>query len=84
MTIYFVATHKKEAVVPLLFAKLGEEVKISSITGNCQVKQHLNELGFTVGSAITVVQKVRPTGLIVKVRDARIAIDSGMASKILI
>lgn len=75
---------KKENVVPLLFAKLGEEVKISSITGNGQVKQHLNELGFTIGSAITVVQKVKPTGLIVKVRNARIAIDSGMASKILI
>lgn len=70
--------------MPLLFASLGKEVTISNITGNCQVRQHLHELGFTIGSAITVVSKTRPTGLIVKVRDARIAIDSGMAAKILI
>ncbi|MBP3365517.1 MAG: ferrous iron transport protein A [Treponema sp.] len=69
--------------MPLLFAKLGEEVTISSVSGNCQIKQHLNELGFNVGSAVTVVQKIR-TGLIVKVKEARVAIDSGMASKILI
>lgn len=69
--------------MPLLFAKLGEEVTISSVNGSCQIKQHLNELGFNAGSAVTVIQKIK-TGLIVKVKEARVAIDSGMASKILI
>ena len=45
--------------MPLLFANPGDEVKISGVNGNPQVKQHLNELGFNVGSLVTIVQKVR-------------------------
>lgn len=69
--------------MPLLFANPGDKVKISGVNGNPQVKQHLNELGFNVGSFVTIVQKVK-TGLIVKVKEARIALDSSMASKIIV
>ncbi|MGN0728520.1 FeoA family protein [Treponema sp.] len=68
--------------MPLLYANPGDKVKISCVTGNPQVKQHLNELGFNEGSFITVVQKVK-SGLIVMVKDARVALDSSMASKII-
>ena len=67
--------------MPLLFANPGDEVKISGVNGNPQVKQHLNELGFNVGSLVTIVQKVK-TGLIVKVKEARVVLDSSLASKI--
>ena len=69
--------------MPLLFANPGDEVKISGVNGNPQVKQHLNELGFNVGSLVTIVQKVK-SGLIVKVKDARVALDSSLASKIIV
>lgn len=69
--------------MPLLFANPGDEVKISSVNGNPQVKQHLNELGFNVGSLVTIVQKVK-SGLIVKVKEARVALDSSLASKIIV
>ena len=69
--------------MPLLFANPGDEVKISGVTGNPQVKQHLNELGFNVGSLVTIVQKVK-SGLIVKVKEARVALDSSLASKIIV
>ncbi|HAZ96094.1 MULTISPECIES: FeoA family protein [unclassified Treponema] len=69
--------------MPLLFANPGDEVKISGVNGNPQVKQHLNELGFNVGSLVTIVQKVK-TGLIVKVKEARVALDSSLASKIIV
>ncbi|MDO5773487.1 FeoA family protein [Treponema succinifaciens] len=69
--------------MPLLFANPGDEVKISGVNGNPQVRQHLNELGFNVGSLVTIVQKVK-TGLIVKVKEARVALDSSMASKIIV
>ena len=69
--------------MPLLFANPGDEVKISGVNGNPQVRQHLNELGFNVGSLVTIVQKVK-TGLIVKVKEARGALDSSMASKIIV
>lgn len=69
--------------MPLLFANPGDEVKISGVNGNPQVKQHLNELGFNVGSLVTIVQKVK-SGLIVKVKEARVALDSNLASKIIV
>ena len=69
--------------MPVLFANPGDEVKISGVNGNPQVKQHLNELGFNVGSLVTIVQKVK-SGLIVKVKEARVALDSSLASKIIV
>ena len=69
--------------MPLLFADVGQEVFVKKIGGTANVKQHLNEIGFNVGSSVIVIQKV-PTGLIVKVKDSRIAIDKSMASKIMI
>lgn len=69
--------------MPLLFANPGDELKISGVNGNPQVKQHLNELGFNVGSLVTIVQKVK-SGLIVKVKEARVALDSSLASKIIV
>ncbi|AEB13763.1 FeoA family protein [Treponema succinifaciens] len=69
--------------MPLLFANPGDEVKISGVNGNPQVKQHLNELGFNVGSLVTIVQKLK-SGLIVKVKEARVALDSSLASKIIV
>ena len=69
--------------MPLLFANPGDEVKISGVNGNPQVKQHLNELGFNVGSLVAIVQKLK-SGLIVKVQEARVALDSSLASKIIV
>lgn len=69
--------------MPLLFANPGDEVKISGVNGNPQVRQHLNELGFNVGSLVTIVQKLK-SGLIVKVKEARVALDSSLASKIIV
>ena len=40
-------------------------------------------MGFSEGSLITVIQKIA-TGLIVKVKEVRLAIDKSMAAKILI
>ncbi len=70
-------------MVPLLFATAGEEVKVVSVGGNPEVRQHLTELGFNVGAPVTVIQKI-DTGIIVKVKESRIAIDRGMASKIMV
>lgn len=67
--------------MPLLFASIGDEVKVASVGGAADVKQHLNEIGFNVGTTVSVIQKIS-TGLIVKVKESRVAIDKNMASKI--
>lgn len=67
--------------MPLLFATIGSEVTVTSINGVPAVKQHLSDMGFSEDSKVTVIQKIS-TGLIVKVKESRIAIDRSMASKI--
>jgi len=69
--------------MPLLLATPGQEVIVSKVGGKADVRQHLNELGFNVGSSVTVVSSVNGN-LIVKVKESRVALDKSLASKIMI
>lgn len=69
--------------MPILFASEGSEVKVSKIGGSPEIKQHLTEMGFISGTPVTIISKI-PTGIIVKVKNSRIAIDTSMASKIMV
>ena len=42
-------------MMPLTMAKAGDTVTIQKITGKDEVRLHLAELGFVVGSQVTVV-----------------------------
>lgn len=68
-------------MMPLSMAKTGESVTIRRITGKDEVRQHLAELGFVPGSAVTVVSGTAGN-LIVQVKDSRVALDRGMANRI--
>lgn len=70
-------------MMPLTMAKTGETVTIRKITGRDEVRQHLAELGFVVGSDITVVSQLGGN-LIVQVKDSRVALDRSMANRIMI
>lgn len=69
--------------MPLTLAQVGEENVIRRIGGNPAVKQHLQRLGFVVGGSVTVLTALDGS-VIVRVRDARIAVSLEMAQKILI
>lgn len=69
--------------MPLTLAQVGEENVIRRIGGNPAVKQHLQRLGFVVGGSVTVLTALGGS-VIVRVRDARIAVSREMAQKILI
>ena len=69
--------------MPLSMAKTGEPVTIRKITGKDEVRQHLAELGFVVDAAVTVVSEIAGN-LIVQVKDSRVALDRGLANRILI
>ena len=43
-------------MMPLTMAKAGDTVTIQKITGKDEVRLHLAELGFVVGSQVTVVK----------------------------
>ena len=69
--------------MPLLFVKPGEAVSIKKISGKEEICRHLENLGFVVGSMVTVVSSIGGN-LIVNVKDSRVAISKEMAKKIMV
>ena len=70
-------------MMPLTMPKAGDTVTIQKITGKDEVRLHLAELGFVVGSQVTVVNEI--TGnLIVQVKESRLALDKTMANRIMV
>lgn len=70
-------------MIPLIFAPMGEEMIIKKIGGSPEIKQHLADLGFSVGATVTVVNSMAGN-LIVNVKESRVAISKEMAQKIMI
>ena len=70
-------------MMPLALANIGEEYMIRRVSGNPEVKKHLEDLGFTAGGSITVVSALGGN-IIVKVKEARVAISEEMARKIMV
>ena len=70
-------------MMPLTFANAGEINTIKKIGGTPKVKKHLENLGFIVGSDVTVITAAGGN-VIVNVKGTRVAISSEMAQKIMI
>ncbi len=70
-------------MMPLALANIGEEYMIRRVSGNPEVKKHLEDLGFTAGGSITVVSALGGN-IIAKVKESRVAISEEMARKIMI
>ena len=70
-------------MLPLSYANPGEESVIRKIGGSPEVKKHLENLGFVVGSNVTVVTTLNGN-VIVKVKESRVAINDELARKIMI
>ncbi len=70
-------------MMPLALANIGEEYMIRRVSGNPEVKKHLEDLGFPAGGSITVVSALGGN-IIVKVKESRVAISEEMARKIMI
>lgn len=70
-------------MMPLALADAGEINTIKKIGGSPEVKKHLENLGFVVGGNVTVITALGGN-VIVKVKEARVAISDEMARKIMI
>ncbi len=70
-------------MMPLALADQGKEEIIKKVGGSPAVRQHLEELGFVAGGAVTVVAAMGGN-VIVKVKESRIAISEEMARRIMI
>lgn len=69
--------------MPLILATKGNEMNIKKITGNDETKKFLNSLGFVVGENVKIVSELGGN-LIINVKDSRVALDKGMASRIIV
>ena len=70
-------------MIPICLADPGESQIIKKIGGTPEVRQHLENLGFNVGSEVTIVNTLGEN-IIVKVKEARVAISDELARKIMV
>ena len=70
-------------MMPLPLANIGEEYLIRKVGGSPEVKKHLEDLGFVAGGTATLIT-VLNGNVIVKVKEARVAISEEMARKLMV
>ena len=70
-------------MMPLSLANANTPLTIRKVGGNPALKQHLENLGFTVGETVTLISNLGEN-VIVKVKESRVAIGADMARKIMV
>ena len=70
-------------MMPLIYAETGAPVIVKRIGGTPEVKKHLEDLGFVVGSEVSVINSLGEN-LIVKVKESRVAVSDELAGKIMV
>ncbi|MDR0425036.1 MAG: ferrous iron transport protein A [Clostridiales Family XIII bacterium] len=69
--------------MPLAMANTGEENYIIKVGGKAETRKFLENLGFTPGCNVTVIAETG-AGLIVRIKESRVALSMEMANKILV
>ncbi|MHB8128896.1 MAG: FeoA family protein [Mobilitalea sp.] len=69
--------------MPLSLATLGETKIISEFRGKEEMKRHLQDLGFNKGEKVEILGE-NQSGMILKIKGVRIALNRGLASKIIV
>ena len=70
-------------MMPLTMANAGEENIIKKVGGKEDTRRFLENLGFVVGAAVTVISQVEGN-IIVNIKDSRVAIGKDMVNKIMV
>ena len=70
-------------MMPLTMAPVGQASKIQRVGGNDETKRFLANLGFVVGSEVTVISAIGGN-VIVNIKDCRVAINQDMARHIMV
>ena len=69
--------------MPLALAALGEVKTILELKGKDEMKKHLSSLGFVKGERVQILGE-NQSGMIVLVKGARVALNKGLMSKIIV
>ena len=71
-------------MLPLTLANIGEEQMIHKVGGSPEVKKHLEDMGFVAGGLTSLSFRSLNGNVIVKVKEARVAISEEMARRIMV
>lgn len=69
--------------MPIGLAPLNTEMRVVRVLTDEKTKKHLESLGILTNSSITVISSVNG-GVVVAIKDGRLALDRSIASKILV
>ena len=69
--------------MPLSLSPVGEALIVRRVGGSNQGRAHLEDMGFTPGTPVTVISSLGGN-LIVRVKDARVAISRELAGRIMV
>ncbi len=70
-------------MIPLIYGEPGEESVIKKVGGSPEIKRHLEDMGFTAGTSVTLVSAVGGN-VIVKVKESRVGLDRDLAKRVMI
>jgi ferrous iron transport protein A len=69
--------------MPLYMFNSGEHISIKKVIGKEEIKKFLENLGFVTGAVASVISRTGD-GMIVNVKNSRVAISRDMANKIIV
>lgn len=69
--------------MPIALAPINQELKVIKVLADDKTKKHLESLGILVNSSLTIISSVNG-GVVVAVKEGRLALDRSIASKILV
>ncbi len=68
--------------MPLIIAPLNKPLRVVKILADEKTKKHLESLGITINSELEVISN--SSSIVLKVKEGRLAIDSTLATKIVV
>ncbi len=69
--------------MPIGLAPINTEMRVVRVLTDDKTKKHLESLGILVNSPITVISSVNG-GVVIAIKEGRLALDRSIASKILV
>lgn len=74
----------ENSMLPLTLSKTGNKILVAKISGSPEMKKHLEDLGFVVGTQADIVSSGGDGNVIVNLKGSRLAITQEMARRIMV
>ncbi len=74
---------KEELLMPIGLAPINVDMKVVKVLADEKTKKHLESLGILPNASIRVISSVNG-GVVIAVKEGRLALDRSIASKILV